>query len=156
MKIKIDFRLNRQFGIVERIIFRLVLGGFRDAREIAEALPVFSDTVIVNSIKTLVNRQILSAQIESHRLALSEAAAAMIEMCMEKEHEIDVPPELEAELQKGGLLIAGASYEPRAEAALLKKAIVYDLLPGIKPSLYTDSLDFILYEDKDKRGGQDE
>ncbi len=61
MKVKIDFQLNRRFGVVERIIFRLVLNGFSNAREIELALPIFSDAVIANAIRHLVNEQIIAA-----------------------------------------------------------------------------------------------
>ena len=63
MKAKIDFQLNRQFGVVERIIFRLVLNGFTNAREIKLSLPLFSDAVIANAVRHLVNEQIISADI---------------------------------------------------------------------------------------------
>lgn len=33
MKVRIDFQLNRRFGVVERLVFRLVLNGFNNARE---------------------------------------------------------------------------------------------------------------------------
>ena len=151
MKVKIDFQLNRQFGVVERIIFRLVLKGFTDAREIAKALPIFSDTVIANGIKKLVNRQILSAKIEAGKLLLSEPIVAVIEMCVEKDYEISVPPEVKNELIEGGLVISNATSEAVME---LKKKILYELLPGIRMDMYMDSLDFVLREEK--RGGHDE
>lgn len=151
MKIKIDFQLNRQFGVVERIIFRLVLNGFTDAKEIAEALPVFSDTVIANGIKTLVNRQILSAKTQAGTLSLSEPVVANIGMCMEKDYEIRVPSEIRNELIEGGLLISSSMSE---EVKDLKKTVLYELLPGIRMDMYIDSLDFVLR--KEKRGGHDE
>ena len=42
MRVRIDFQLNRQFGIIENVIFRFVLNGFRDSNEIARALPLFA------------------------------------------------------------------------------------------------------------------
>ena len=83
MKIKIDFQLNRSFGVVERIIFRLVLNGFTDVKEIVEALPIFSDVVIANAIKHLVNRQLLSANITAGELFLSDPLLAIIGVCLE-------------------------------------------------------------------------
>lgn len=150
MRVKIDFRLNRQFGVVERLLFRLVLNGFDDTREIAVALPVFSDSVIANGIKNLVNRQILSARVEAGRLSLSEAIVAIIEMCLEKDCQLDVPNELEDEFENGGIIISSYIQE---EARSLKKAILDELLPGVRLDMYTDSLDFIIY--KNERGGQD-
>jgi len=67
MQVKIDFQLNRRFGVTERIIFGLVMHGFSNAREIYLSLPVFSDAVIANAIKNLVNQQILSADMKQER-----------------------------------------------------------------------------------------
>lgn len=150
MRVRIDFLLNRQFGVVEKIIFRLVLNGFTDANEIAKALPLFSDSVIANGIKHLVNRQILAANIEASRLSLSESLVAIIDMCLENTYEIDVPTELERYLKGDGMLISGISDE---EDHSLKQAILFELLPGIKLDMYVDSMDFVLYED---RGDQHE
>lgn len=151
MKVKIDFQLNRQFGVVERIIFRLVLNGFTDAKEIAEALPVFSDTVIANGIKTLINRQILSAKTKAGTLSLSEPVVAIIEMCVEKDYEISVLSEIRNELCEGGLLITSSMSE---EVKDLKKTVLFEFLPGIRMDMYIDSLDFVMREEK--RGGHDE
>ena len=145
MKVKIDFQLNRRFGVVERIIFRLVLNGFNDASEIADAIPIFSDTVIASGIKTLVNRQILSAKIESGKLSLSDPVMAIIEMCIEKDYAINVLPEISNELSNGGLLISNSKSEEEKE---LKESVLSELLPGIRLDMYIDSFDFVLKEEK--------
>ncbi len=150
MRIRIDFQLNRQFGVVERMIFRLVLNGFTDSREIAKALPLFSDSVIANGIKHLVNRQILAADVEAGKLYLSEPLVAIIGMCLENTYEIAVPAELEGYIKGDGLMISGITNE---ESHSLKQAILFELLPGIKLDLYVDSLDFVLCEE---RGDQHE
>ncbi len=150
MRIRIDFQLNRQFGVVERIIFRLVLNGFSDSREIAKALPLFSDSVIANVIKHLVNHQVLAADIEAGKLSLSEPLVAIIDMCLENTYEIDVPTELEEYIRGDGLMISGIADE---ESHSLKQAILFELLPGIKLDMYVDSLDFVLCEE---RGDQHE
>lgn len=150
MRIRIDFQLNRQFGVVERIIFRLVLNGFSDSREIAKALPLLSDSVIANVIKHLVNRQVLAADIEAGKLSLSEPLVAIIDMCLENTYEIDVPTELEEYIRGDGLMISGIADE---ESHSLKQAILFELLPGIKLDMYVDSLDFVLCEE---RGDQHE
>ena len=150
MKVKIDFQLNRQFGVVENIIFRLILNGFTDSREITKALPLFSDSVIANAIKHLVNRQILAADIEASRLYLSEPLVAIIDMCLEKTYEIDVPAELESYIKGDGLMISGISDE---ESHSLKQAVLFELLPGIRLDMYVDSIDFVLCEE---RGDQHE
>ena len=150
MRIRIDFQLNRQFGVVERIIFRLVLNGFSDSKEIAKALPLFSDSVIANGIKHLVNRQVLAADIEAGKLYLSEPLVAIIDMCLENTYEIDAPAELEGCIKGDGLMISGIADE---ESHSLKQAILFELLPGIKLDIYVDSLDFVLCEE---RGDQHE
>ena len=150
MKVKIDFQLNRQFGVVENIIFRLILNGFTDSREITKALPLFSDSVIANGIKHLVNRQILAADIEASKLYLSEPLVAIIDMCLENTYEIDVPAELESYIKGDGLMISGISDE---ESHSLKQAVLFELLPGIRLDMYVDSIDFVLCE---KRGDQHE
>lgn len=150
MRIRIDFQLNRQFGVVERIIFRLVLNGFTDSREIAKALPLFSDSVIANGIKHLVNRQILAVDIEAGKLFLSEPLVAIIDMCLENTYEIDAHAELEGCIKRDGLMISGITDE---ESHSLKQAVLFELLPGIKLDMYVDSLDFVLCEE---RGDQHE
>lgn len=150
MKVTIDFQLNRQFGVVENIIFRLILNGFTDSREITKALPLFSDSVIANGIKHLVNRQILAADIEASKLYLSEPLVAIIDICLENTYEIDVPAELESYIKGDGLMISGISDE---ESHSLKQAVLFELLPGIRLDMYVDSIDFVLCEE---RGDQHE
>lgn len=150
MKVKIDFQLNRQFGVVENIIFRLILNGFTDSREITKVLPLFSDSVIANGIKHLVNRQILAADIEASKLYLSEPLVAIIDMCLENTYEIDVLAELESYIKGDGLMISGISDE---ESHSLKQAVLFELLPGIRLDMYVDSIDFVLCEE---RGDQHE
>lgn len=150
MRIRIDFQLNRQFGVVENIIFRLILNGFTDSREITKALPLFSDSVIANGIKHLVNRQILAADIEASKLYLSEPLVAIIDMCLENAYEIDVSAELESYIKGDGLMISGISDE---ESHSLKQAVLFELLPGIRLDMYVDSIDFVLCEE---RGDQHE
>lgn len=155
MRIRIDFQLNRQFGVVERIIFRLVLNGFTDSRNIAKALPLFDDFVIANGIKQLVNCQILAVNIEAGKLSLSEPLAAIIDMCLENTYEIDVPAEMEGCIKEDGLMISGIVDEESLslKQAALFEAVLFELLPGIKLDMYVDSLDFVLYEE---RGDQHE
>ena len=76
MKVNIDFQLSRRFGVVERLIFRLVLNGFCNAREIKLALPIFSDAVIANAVRNLVNEAIISSDIETGALFLSVPVTA--------------------------------------------------------------------------------
>ena len=141
MKAKIDFQLNRQFGVVERIIFRLVLNGFTNAREIKLSLPLFSDAVIANAVKHLVNEQIISADIGTGTLSLSDALVAIIAMCQEKSFEITVPDFLEKTMVAGGIEVFDNQIP---EVVILKERIIQELLPDIKLDSYRYSLDFII------------
>ncbi len=138
MKVKIDFQLNRRFGIVERLIFRLVLNGFSNAREIGLALPIFSDAVMANAARHLVNEQIISADVETGTLSLSEAMVAIIAMCQKQSFEIDVPESLEGDVIR-------ISDNSIPEAVELKCAIIQALLPEVRLDLYRYSLDFIIF-----------
>ena len=55
MTVQIDFALNRRFGVVEQTIFRLVLNGLTNIQQISNLLWIFSDEVIANAIRKLVN-----------------------------------------------------------------------------------------------------
>ena len=150
MKVKVDFLLNSRFGVVERLVFRLVLNGFTDVNEIVNALPLFSDSVMANGIKILVNRQILAADIEVGKLYLSEPLVAIIDMCIENIYEIDIPVELETCVKSGGIRISGIANN---NSRYLAQAVLLELLPGIRLDMYVDSIDFVLYEE---RGDQNE
>ena len=147
MKVRIDFQLNRRFGVVERLIFRLVLNGFNNAREIRLSLPIFSDAVIANAVRHLVTEQIVSADVETGTLSLSEALVAIIAMCQKQAFEIDCPSSLEEVLQEEGIEV----FDNRiSEAVALKDAIIQELLPNIKLDSYRYSLDFIIL----RQGGE--
>ncbi len=141
MKVKIDFQLNRSFGKVERLIFRLVLNGFSNAREIYMSMPVFSDAVIANAIRHLVNQQILSADVKTGTLSLSEPIVAIINMCIGHSYDITIPVLLAEKISNEGLLIAENSDK---EVISFKSAILQELLPDIKLDIYVNSLDFII------------
>ena len=145
MKVKIDFKLNRRFGVVERLIFRLVLNGFTNAREIRLSLPIFSDAVIANAIRSLVNEQILSADVESGSLSLSDAMVAIIAMCNESNSEMNIPTAFIELAEQSGILIDDNRIP---ETIMLKDAIVRELLPNIKLDTFRYSLDFIIRPDK--------
>lgn len=147
MKVRIDFQLNRRFGVVERLIFRLVLNGFNNAREIRLSLPIFSDAVIANAVRHLVTEQIVSADVETGTLSLSEALVAIIAMCQKQDFEIDCPSSLEEVIQEEGIEV----FDNRiSEAVALKDAIIQELLPNIKLDSYRYSLDFIIL----RQGGE--
>lgn len=141
MKVKVDFQLNRRFGVVERLIFRLVLNGFYSAREIELALPIFSDAVIANAVRHLVNEQIISADVETGTFSLSEAMVAVIAMCQQQSFDLEIPDSLEAEMKEKGIEVFDNSLP---EAIGLKDALIQELLPNVKLDFYRYSLDFII------------
>lgn len=145
MKLHIDFSLNKGFGVVERTIFRLVLNGYADVREISEALTLFSSSVIANGVRRLVNRQILAVNMASGKLRLAEPLIALASVCLDNDVEIDVPEDLATYILKGGVLIDS---ETSKESQQLKVALLEHLLPDVNLGLYTDSLSFSLTENE--------
>lgn len=145
MKLHIDFSLNKGFGVVERTIFRLVLNGYADVREIGEALTLFSSSVIANGVRHLVNRQILAVNMASGKLRLAEPLIALASVCLDSDVEIDVPEDLAAYILKGGVLIDSGTSK---ESQQLKVALLEHLLPDVNLGLYTDSLAFSLTENE--------
>lgn len=156
MQVTIDFHLNYRFGVVERVVFRLVMNGFSDAQEIALSLPIFSDAVIANAIKNLVNQQILSANIDAGRLSLSEAMIALISACLNKSFEITIPVSLTNDITDDVIILTEKMWETKeiqAEVMNLKKAILREMLPEIKLDILCNSLDFVI---KRKQGDANE
>ena len=141
MTVKIDFALGRRFGVVEQTIFRLVLNGLANSRQISNVLWVFSDEVIAEALRKLVNQQIIKVDLESQTLALSDTVAALIEICAHKF--------LELEISDGSLLVAdNADYSIEKTAIEAKTAILAELLPNIKHSFLIDlskCFDFRIY-----------
>ena len=143
MTVQIDFALNRRFGVVEQTIFRLVLNGLTNAQQIGDLLWIFSDEVIANAIRKLVNRQVICADLDARTLSLSEAVLAMINTCLNNSYDINIPDTLVNMMTDGNLLITDTK---------VKEAIIAQLLPGIKIGFLADSLDFNICE----RGGNNE
>lgn len=147
MKVRIDFQLNRRFGVIEKLVFRLVLNGFSNAREIKLSLPLFSDAVIANAVRRLVNEQLISTDVETGTLSLSEAVVAIIAMCKKQSFEIDIPASLEDVILQDGIIV----FDNRIpEVIWLKDTIIQELLPNVKLDQYRYSLDFIILS----RGGE--
>jgi hypothetical protein len=139
MKVRIDFSLNRRFGVVEQTIFRLILNGLTSAQQIRKLLWIFSDEVIANAIRRLVNEQLVCAIVESRTLSLSDAVLAVIETCLKNSYDIIIPDTLANTMSDEILLITDNKME---EAIIVKKAIIAQLLPGIKLGFLANSLDF--------------
>ncbi len=142
MKVRIDFKLNRRFGVIEKLVFRLVLNGFSNVREIKLSLPLFCDAVIANAVRRLVNEQLISADVETGTLSLSEAVVAIIAMCQKKSFEIVIPDSLENAILQDGIEVKDNRI---SEAVWLKKTIMKELLPDVILDQYCYSLDFIIF-----------
>lgn len=156
MQVKIDFNLSRRFGAAERIIFGLVMRGFSNAREIFLALPLFSDAVIANAIRNLVNQQILSADIETGTLSLSEPVVAIIDMCLERSFDVEIPESLSENITHDGILLQVEGWMPeelQREVVHTKEAILREMLPDVKLDLYRYTFDFVI---RQGRGEVDE
>ena len=142
MKVKIDFRLGHQFGAVEGIIFQLVVHAFHDIEEITDALPLFSDSVIANAIRHLVNKQILSVDLDSGTISLSEAMIAIVESCLSKSFDLNLPESLARETESDALVITEVKDKASEQ---LKLCILQELVPNVKLDMFINSLDFVLH-----------
>lgn len=149
MNVKVDFQLNYQYSVIERIIFRLVLNGFSDVHEIHAAMPIFSDTVIANGIKNLVNGQMINVDTENGILSVSEAISALINVCVNTTVEISVPVNMRSDFEKKGILISSSRDDNVNRSIVqLKRSLLAELLPDINLDALMPSLDFVLTEDK--------
>ncbi len=149
--IRVDILLSRSFEVVERTIFRLVLNGRTDIREIRELLRLFSRPVIANGIRNLVNRQVLSVDVASGTLRISEPLVALL--CAVKEPlTVELQSVLAEVLHNDGFLIVGAVSRKDGdlyqESRDLKLTLLQRLLPGINLDLYVDAFDFALFENE--------
>ena len=137
MTVQIDFALNRRFGVVEQTIFRLVLNGLTNIQQISNLLWIFSDEVIANAIRKLVNQQVVCADLDARTLSLSEAVLSLIDTCLNNSYDIKIPDTLVNKATDGNLLITDTK---------VKEAILAQLLPNIKIGFLADSLDFNICE----------
>jgi hypothetical protein len=137
MTVQIDFALNRRFGVVEQTIFRLVLNGLTNIQQISNLLWIFSDEVIANAIRKLVNQQVVCADLDARTLSLSEAVLSIIDTCLNNSYDIKIPDTLVNKATDGNLLITDTK---------VKEAILAQLLPNIKIGFLADSLDFNICE----------
>ena len=122
MECHIDFSLNSRFGVVEQIIFRLVCNGISDVMELRLLLGVFSDAVVANAIRTLVNRQVLMADMAKRALLLSEPVEALVQTCHKNSFEIMLSEEVSESMEEGKL---------RVKEPLWSKRILEKLLPNV-------------------------
>lgn len=137
MTVKIDFVLSQYFGVVEQIIFKLVLNGITSTYEISDLLRIFSDQVIANSFMKLVNKQVMCADVNAGGIFPSEALVALIDVCINNTYDINLPDELVSDMLDGKLFIT----DTKTKDEMLKL-----LLPGVKLGFLANALDFCIYE----------
>ena len=143
MTIKVDFQLSNQFNCLEQLIFKFVINGFVEIKQMVDILFLFSDAVIANGIRHLVNQQILLAKKETGELTVSPPLHAIITQCHDKSFELKVPDELASFLDNAnGILLDDRN------GLDLKKAILSEMIPDVSLGLYINSIDFILYSKK--------
>jgi len=133
---KIGFNLNRRFGALEQAIFKLVLAGLKDTRQISALLWIFSDEVIANAMLKLVNEQVLSANIEEFKLELSQYIIILAEACENQTFHFTLP-----ELPEGKLIITD-DYK-------IKETIIKQLVSEFNMGFLVRLLDFEVYESGD-------
>lgn len=143
MRIKFDFQLSHHFGVVERILFNLVLNGFTDVQEIREAIPIFSDVVLANGMKHLVNKQILNIGIDNNRLSISEPILAIICSCIENTFDIEVEENIKELITVEGVSLDSVGGHVSKE---MKISILNTLVPNVNLHLYRNSIDIILLD----------
>ena len=142
MIVKVDFSLSRQFGVVERIIFRFVINGYGNVKEYAQSLPLFSDSVIANAIKHLVNQQVLAVSSETGVLSMSESIKALIIACHDNEYDINIPDNLVSVIEEDGVILT----DDNRELITSKEQILRDMLPNVKLEFRISSVDFRIYK----------
>ncbi|MBQ6343426.1 MAG: hypothetical protein IJI41_09905 [Anaerolineaceae bacterium] len=143
MNVSLDFSLSAQYSVVEQTIFRLVMEKVRDVKTITDLLCVYSNDVIANAIKKLVNDQILRANIETRTLSISDPVMAIIEECLKQSQNLDWPDDSNLILQDSMLIITDNN---------IKRQILHTLLPEVNLGFLVDSIDFVVYQ----RGIDDE
>lgn len=144
MKANIDFLLSeKKFGVVEQTIFRLVSGGVKDVNIIVFLLSIYREDVIANSIKKLVNSQILSADLDNCTLDISEPILTIMESCINQNNHLEFPFKTEENVLDNSCFITGRNE---------KQQILNCLLPEFNTGFLIDSLDFVIYS----REGQNE
>lgn len=137
MAYQIDFTLSRQFTTLDKTVFRLILNGYTNVYQICDLLYIFSEDVMATSIRKLVNKQILIADIDNHTVSLSEPILAIISQCLDKPIDIRMPENLLNLMIDGKLLVTDIK---------VKAAIISNLIPDVKLDFLARVLNFYIYD----------
>lgn len=136
MKLKYDFVLSHRFGVLEKLIYRMVINGVSSVEVITSLLPIFSEEVIALSIRKLVNAQMLTADIGTKTVSLSDVSLLLIDACAGKEFDVDVSDEFNKELSEANIVTID---DPKVTAVILK-----NMLPDVRTSFLSGKLDFVV------------
>ena len=141
MAFRIDVDLSNRFGVVEKTIFRLVLNGFTNAKDIADALTIFSNAVVGNGIKNLVNSQMLSVDFKDNSLSVAEPLVALLDKCNDKWFSADIPDDLLNTTEDGVIPILNNQLGYR-----IKETLISELIPEINVDYYASYLNVYIVE----------
>lgn len=130
----LDFILSKRYSIVEQTIFKLVLSGVYDMQKISALICIYSDSVLANAVKHLVNYQILEANVQNRTIELSASILAIIEVCNQQMLEL---MDLSSE---NNIYIYDES---------TKHKIMKSLFPEINMGFLVNSIDFVLLKRSD-------
>ena len=136
MKLRYDFVLSHRFGVLEKLIYRMVINGISSVESISTLLPIFSEEVIALSIRKLVNAQLLTVDIGMKTIFLSDVSLLLIDACAEKEFDVDVSDKFNKKLSEADSIVIDA---PKVTAVILK-----NLLPDVRTSFLSGMLDFFV------------
>ena len=144
MIIKIDFVLNDNVDIVGQTIFHLVINGICNSLVISDLLRIYSDDVIANAIRKLVNGQIISADINKHELQPSSPVVALIEKCLDQVYDIDIPPALQEYHDESKMILGemNDNEDYKKQHQQIKQEIIRELLPDIDMRFLLNYIDF--------------
>jgi len=78
MKVRLVFALNKaQFEVIDRAIFQLVLNGYTSIIDIKKYLYIFNQDILANSIRHLINNQLILADATQKTLTLSSPVSLL-------------------------------------------------------------------------------
>ena len=150
MRVKIDFALSRNLGAVSQTVFRLVLCGVFDVKTIADLLRIYSNEVLANAIRKLVNIQMLTVDLDSGILRLSDPTMALIKRCHDTEFDIDLPDNIIRYMDEGRIILhdGGGDQALRENYHSIKSGVISALLPGAKVSFLANFIDIIISKEE--------
>lgn len=134
MKTKITMSLSKRFGVVEQLIFNLILYGINDSEIISSLLTVFSCDVIANAFMNLTNKQVIRADMERRRVYFSDQMYMIAEF-NNQIIDLDFSEELKNQMKDNCLYVDNID---------IKKGILFLIEKGTYLMSFAYILDFII------------